>query len=172
MGEVKELKQELIDKLIELLEHEYKVYENIFRLSKDKTNIIVEGRVSELENVVKLEQALVMQISRIDKQREELLEEIAKEVQLGEGGLNVSELKKHSNESQCAKLEDYQQRMIDLVEQLNHANQLNSKLIRNSLEFIEFSLNIISEADLTSNNYGNKGDSSKTAKKNLFDVKL
>ncbi len=166
------MKQELIDKLIEILEHEYRVYENIHRISKDKTNIIVEGKVSELDNVVKLEQALVLQISRIDKQREEIIIQLSKEVQSDTQSLNISEIKKHANKEQNKKLEAYQNNMNNLVNELTHVNQLNSKLIKNSLEFIEFSLNLMSNADVVSNNYGQKGETSQKARKNRFDMKL
>lgn len=165
------MKQELIDKLIEILEHEYRVYENIHRISKDKTNIIVEGKVSELDNVVKLEQALVLQISRIDKQREEIISRLSNEVNAVES-LNISEIRKHANMEQNNKLEAYQNKMNSLVNELTHVNQLNSKLIKNSLEFIEFSLNLMSNADVVSNNYGQKGETSQKARKNRFDMKL
>lgn len=161
-----------MEKLIELLEHESKVYEDILRLSKDKTNIIVKGKVSGLENIVKLEQALVLQVSRIDKQREQLVVEFVHEIRSGENNLSISDLKKYANQEHGRRLEEYQSKMNGLVKELNHVNQLNSKLIKNSLDFIEFTLNIMSNADLTSNNYGNKGDSSKTERKNLFDMKL
>lgn len=166
------MKEDLINRLIELLEHEHKVYEGILKLSKDKTNIVVEGKVSELENMVKLEQALLLQISRIDKQREEILVKISSELKLKENGVSISEIKKHVSPEQHKKLENYQKKMTDMVNELNHVNQLNSRLIKNSLEFIEFSLNLVSNADLTSNNYSNKGDSSETERKNLFDMKL
>lgn len=166
------MKQELMNKIIELLEHEYRVYENILRMSKDKTNIIVEGKVKELENVVKLEQALVLQISRIDKQREEVVEQLSKEVNLKDKNLNISEIIQYGNEEQKKQLEEYKGRMSKLIEELAHTNQINSKLIENSLEYIDFSLNLMSNADVTSNNYGNKGDSTIRTRKNLFDMKL
>ncbi len=166
------MKRELIDKLLEVLEQEYKVYEDILRLSKDKTNIIVEGKVSELDNIVKLEQALVMQIARIDQKREEILQQICNETDSGEKTMNISEIKKHTSEAQSKRLEEYQGKMLGIVDELGHINKLNSKLIQNSLEFIEFSLNLMANADAASNNYGKKGDSSNKSRKNLIDMKL
>ena len=51
----------LINELISVLDQEARVYENILRMSKSKTNIIVEGKVAELDNMVKLEQSLILQ---------------------------------------------------------------------------------------------------------------
>ncbi len=166
------MKRELIDKLLEILEQEYTVYEDILRLSKDKTNTIIEGKVSELDNIVKLEQALVMQIARIDEKREEVLLQICNETNAGEKTMNISEIRKHTTEVQSKRLEEYQKRMLGIVNELGHINKLNSKLIQNSLEFIEFSLNLMANADAASNNYGKKGNSSDKSRKNLIDMKL
>lgn len=166
------MKQKLINKVIELLEAEYKVYEEMFRISKEKTNFIVEGKVSELDNIVKLEQAMVLQVSKIDKQREDALSQFSQLVGVGENGLNISEIKKHADEGQNRKLVRYQEEMTRLVKELSHINQLNAKLIKNSLDFIELSLNLISNADVSSNNYEKKGNASGKSNKNLFDMKL
>lgn len=166
------LEQLIIDKLITMLQNEYRVYEGILKLSKEKTNIIVEGRVSELENTVKLEQALVLQAGRIDKQRQEMMEQIAKEKNIQVNDVNISKIKKYANNTQKSSLEEYQNKILNIIKELNHINQLNSKLVKNSLEFIEFSLNLITEADVVSNNYGNTGDSALKSKKNFFDMKL
>jgi flagellar biosynthesis/type III secretory pathway chaperone len=162
------LNEILLKNLMSVLEQEYKVYEEILKLSKKKTDIIVEGRIAELDNVVKLEQALVAQISRIDTQRELVLNEIVPEKK----DINISELKSYADEAQKKSLEEYQKKLTQLIDEMKHVNQLNAKLINNSLEYIDFSLNLITNADATSNNYGNGGDNSQKARKNFFDMKL
>ena len=166
------MKQELIESLLELLESEYKIYEEILSLAKRKTDIVVQGKVSELDHIVKLEQALVLQISKIDKKRDELFQNSNSGDKINNKNWNVTELKKIASEEQSGKLQNYQDSMVNILSELNNVNQLNSKLITNSLEFIEFSLNLISTADITSNNYGNKGDTLNKEKKNLFDIRL
>ncbi|MGE4284523.1 MAG: flagellar export chaperone FlgN, partial [Clostridia bacterium] len=60
-----------INTLLDILEQQERVYESILKLAKDKTEVIVAGRIAELESLVKLEQALVVQIGRLEQQREE-----------------------------------------------------------------------------------------------------
>lgn len=158
--------------LLVILDDEYKIYEEILGVSKQKTQIIVEGKVSELDQMVKVEQALVMQISKIEKKRADLFDKLSQHTNLDKNNWNITELKKIATPEQQTRLQKYQEGMIGMVSELNHFNQLNSKLISNSLDFIEFSLNMISTADIASNNYGNKGDTLDKEKKNLFDVKL
>lgn len=165
-------KQELLDQLIDLLETEYNLHEEVLKISQKKTDIIIGGKVSELEGVVKLEQSFVAQESKINIKKEELVSQLSNETSLKEETWNVSELIKLSSPQQREKLKAYQVRMTNLIDQLNQSNQLNAKLIGNSLEFIEFSLNLVSSADVAGNNYGNKGDTLDKEKKNLFDMKL
>ena len=162
------LKEHQINDLVTVLEEEYKVYEDILKLSKQKTDIIVEGKVAELDNIVRLEQAFVQQIARIENHRERILNDILP----GKKDINMSELKKLSNNEQNKLLEAYQTKLTETVNELKRTNQLNAKLIKNSLEYIEFSINIMSNADVTSNNYGNVGADSKKTRRNFFDMKL
>jgi len=157
-----------MDNLLELLENEYAIYEEILSLSKKKTDIVVQGKVSELDHIVKLEQALVLQTSKIEKKKIEIMANFT----FDKRNWNITALKEFATPEQEKKLEDYQNNMKKLLTELNQVNQLNSKLITNSLEFIEFSLNLFSAADVTSNNYGSRGDSSNREKKNLFDIRL
>jgi len=166
------LEQDLIENFIQILEDENKIYQEILKLSKRKTEIVIEGKVSELEHIVKLEQALVLQISRIEKSRNEFFLKFSQEINFNKKTWNVSQLKKIAAPEQVKRLEKYQEGMASILSELDQVNQLNSKLIANSLEFIEFSLNMISSADIASNNYGNKGDTLNKEKRNLFDKRL
>ncbi|MGE5328923.1 MAG: flagellar protein FlgN [Deltaproteobacteria bacterium] len=166
------MKQEIVENFIQMLEAEHKIYEEILKLSKDKTQIIIEGKVSELDHIVKLEQAFVLQISKVEKSRNEFFLKFSQEINLNKKTWNVTELKKIASPEQVKRLEKYQQGMTGILSELAQVNQLNSKLISNSLEFIEFSLNIMSSADIASNNYGNNGDTLNKEKKNRFDIRL
>jgi flagellar biosynthesis/type III secretory pathway chaperone len=157
--------------LISLFENEYRVYESILKLSTQKTDIVVEGKVSELENIVKLEQALILQAGRIENQRQEKISHMLESLGLQTDNVNISALKEKATPQQKSLLEDYQNKLIDVVYRLNEVNQINAKLIKNSLDFIQFSLNLVAEADINGNNYGNAGVTKEKAKRNMFDIK-
>lgn len=163
--------QELLNRLVELLEHEYEIFQNLLELSQKKTDIIVEGKVSELDKLVKLEQSIVLQISKLEAEREEIVKKIAQEFKIEDANLKISELKKYVNEENMKILEEYQNKMMEVIDKLNHVNQLNSKLVKNALEYIEFSFNLLSNVN-SSHNYTDKGDISGNTRKNLLDIKL
>lgn len=162
----------IIKELIGVLSREAEVYEGILKLAQNKTDIIVGGKVSNLENITRLEQSLIFKIRDIEDEREELLGKLSKQLNVEPSEITVSELIKHLEKGQAVELERARQRIVSILNKLRNANELNAKLIRNSLEYIDFSINLISAVDSGNNNYGNSGQVKSTKKRNFFDVKL
>lgn len=162
----------MINELANILEQEARVYDSILNISKNKTKIIVEGKVTELENIVKLEQSLVLQIGRLENLREEIVEKCAEQLGVNPSDITVSELVKHLKGGNAQKLKASQQKMASTLSDLKNTNDLNSKLIKNSLDFINFSINLFVDAGAGSNNYGSTGQAADTSKRSFFDVKL
>lgn len=162
----------LVKELIEVLEQENKVYEDILKISKNKTSVIVEGKVKELENIVKLEQSLVLQMARLEGQRESIVDKVSQSLKIDAADLTITELAKHLENEEARKLKWVQDKLGNTLKELKDTNELNTKLIQNSLEYINFSVNLLSDASSGSNNYGNTGQVGESKKKNFFDVKL
>lgn len=160
------------DKLIEILEHEAGIYEDILRLSKNKTQFIVDGKVPELESMVKTEQALIVQMRELEEAREKAVEAISEELSAGPETLTVSQIIGAAEGERADRLKACQEAMKKKLEELRGTNELNSRLLQNSLEYIDFSINLIAAADAVGNNYGDRGQADGSKKKNFFDVKL
>jgi len=58
----------LINDLMDVLLQESKIYEDILEISKKKTDVIVKGKVSELESITNLEQSLIVKLENSKKQ--------------------------------------------------------------------------------------------------------
>jgi hypothetical protein len=84
----------------------------------------------------------------------------------------VSELIKHVNKQNAVRLKGYQEKLSKTVGELKNSNDLNSKLIKNSLDFINFSISLVTEVGAANNNYGSSGQVGGSKKRSLFDVKL
>lgn len=162
----------MINELILVLDQEAKVYDDILKISKNKTNIIVEGKVSDLESIVKMEQALVLQMARIETMREKLVDKLSKELNIKPSETTITEILRHVKSTEAEKLKDCQLNMTNVLSDLKKTNELNSKLIKNSLDFINFSINLISAVDIGTNNYGTGGQTNDSKKRNFFDMKL
>lgn len=162
----------VLNELMDVLEKETALYEDILKISRNKTRVVVEGKIQELDSIVKVEQNIVLQIGRLEDKREELVARIRTELGLDSEQITISEIVKHVPEEQAVSLKASQEKMVNTLGELKNVNDLNSKLIRNSLDYIDFSVNLISAADISSNNYGESGQVNETKKRNLFDVKL
>lgn len=162
----------LIDRLIEILGKETAVYEGVLKLSKNKTDVIVAGKVTELESITKLEQSIILKLGKLEEEREELVGKLADELHVKSSEITLAGLMKMLPKDQAVKLEKCHNSLPKIVNDLREANVLNSKLIRNSLDYIDFSVNILTNAGTTGNIYGNSGQSSDPKKRNFFDMKL
>lgn len=161
-----------VDNLVKVLEQQADIYNLLLVKSKEKTDVIVNGKVDELDKITKLESSLVTDIAKLEREREALVNKIAEEMNVPSEQLTMSELIKRLDKSDAEKLEKLRDRISGILNELKHANELNSRLIKNSLEYVEFSLNILSAAHVTDNNYGNSGKVSGLKNRSFFDVKL
>ena len=162
----------LVNGLIEVLNQEAGLYGQILEISKGKTDIIIKGRVSELEKVVKLEQSLVLQIGKLEDSREDMTAKLSDKLGLKLPQVTLTGLAKSLQSDQANKLKVVREDIGKIMIELRDTNKLNSKLIKNSLEYIDFSLNLMAVAGTTSNNYGSSGRMNDLKKRNFFDLKL
>ena len=163
---------QMVDQLLEILEQEVKGYNEMLELSKNKRDVIIKGKADELQNIVEAEQSLVMQMGKLEAFREELTGKISRDIGLEPSELTISEMKKHFPEVYKEKATDYQEKLSATLKELKEINDLNSKLIKNSLEFVNFMINLYTSSSVGSNNYVNTGTIKETGNKSLFDVKL
>lgn len=161
-----------VNELIGLLAEQARIYDDILKISKDKTDIIIKGKVSELESIVNLEQSLVIRMGKLETKRENIVNGIAKELDIEPEVLSLSEMVKYMDSEQAEKLEDFRNSLTNTLDELKGTNELNSKLIENSLEYINFSINLISSVDTGENNYGKSGVVNDGKKKSYLDIKL
>ena len=162
----------LVDKLIEILNKETALYEGILKLSKNKTDVIVEGKVTELEGLTKFEQSTILQLGKLEEEREKLVDKLAEQLKVKVSDINLTSLEKLVPKEQAEKLKICHEKLPKVINNLSEANTLNAKLIRSSLDYIDFSVNVLTNAEATGNNYENSGQSSDSKKRNFFDMKL
>ncbi len=168
----KNIDRESVNELIKVLGQETELYSEILNITKNKTNTIVEGKVAELENMVKLEQSLLLKMGKLETLREQLLDKISAQIGVKPSELTLSQLYKHLDEQDVEALKKHQNKMTAIVSEVKNSNDLNSKLIKNSLDYINFSINLLTEMNSVNNSYGFDGNSSNSKKRNIFDVKL
>ena len=135
----------LIEELIKVLGDEEKIYAEIIPLAEKKTRIIVNNDLQSLTGITEEEQLLVGKISKLEKKRREVIRNIGIVMNKKESELNfitiIESLKGQEKEQEeLKKLHDRLKSTIELLSVLNERNQM---LIKQSLEMIDFDINLL-----------------------------
>lgn len=162
----------LVDGLIDVLKNEEELYRDILKASHEKTDIIVKGDIAELEKATREEQIKIFQLADLEDIREKIIAKLALQYGKKPFEMNVTMLKSLLPQDRAQKLEDTNIKLLKVLNEIKEVNNLNAKLIKNSLEYIDFSMNLLSGAELTGSTYGNSGQTGDVRKRNFFDVKL
>lgn len=163
---------ENVNKLIEVLDRQGEIYQDLLDVTKNKKDVIVAGKVLELENITKLEQTLIFKMGDLEEEVEKTSDLVVKELAINDKQINISTIAKHLKGEQRTKLEEQRDHILSIVNEINHLNQLNAQLISSSLDFINFSFNLLNNANSDANaGYQQSGDI-KVNKASFFDKKL
>lgn len=159
-----------MEKLINILEEELGLYKKILEVSNNKTALLKNNKVSELETTTKEEENLVASVIEKEKVRIQEVKNICKRYGKPEKSLKIEELCEFIDDSK-EELMNLKSEIIKVLEELKNVNKINSVLINSSLEYINFTVNMLTETSKKPT-YEAKGQQSSQAQRNLFDVKL
>ena len=148
----------LIEELIDILTKENNEYEKLLELSKQKSAVITRRDILALEKITDDEQTVVTTIGNLDSKRAQVTRDIAdvinKDVETLKLSVLIELLAKQPEEQR--KLSEIHDRLKVTVESVRAINENNRQLIDQSLEMVEFDLNMMRamrQAPET-NNYG------------------
>ncbi|WP_434577717.1 flagellar protein FlgN [Thermoanaerobacterium thermosaccharolyticum] len=142
-----------INDLIDVLNGEMLLYKDLLDISSKKTDVIIHGKIQELDNMTKVEGSIICRLSKLEEEREKILSGYD-----DTGEITISELCKMLPEDDAKKLKKIQKEFESLLKALNERNDLNKSLLQQSIEFVNYSLSIISNNLIEDNGiYGDNG---------------
>lgn len=161
----------LIDNLITTLQTENDEYQTLLGLSMEKTGIIVKGDVEALNIMVEKEQEIVERINVLEKKRTEATKDIALVLNKDPKTLTLTVLtdllKGQKKESDALK--EVHDKLSATMAQMVKVNEHNKVLLQESIEMVQFEMNLIqsmkqgpsnanySGMDYANNDYGMNG---------------
>jgi ABC-type phosphate transport system auxiliary subunit len=166
----------LIETFIDVLNQEEAEYEKLLELSEYKTSIIVKNDVDELQTVLLKEQALLDSIDRIEEKRSESVKDICDVLNLKASDTKLEDIVRmlEKQPKEHRQLEELQARLKKTMGQLMKINENNKVLVRDSLDMVEFELNLAKNAMLapqTANYSGSSYDNNVVQTVSGFDAK-
>lgn len=164
-----------IEKLIKILKGEYEIYQQLYRLSEEKQQIIIDNEVDDLLDIIEEEQAKIKKIDTLEEQRIEILQQIAKENSFAEDELSFAKLMKIIPDQQDkSELKNIRQQILDLLEDIRDINETNANLIEESLKLNNYTLQLLTESNISKGNtYQKSGqqDQSDKQQQSIIDQK-
>jgi flagellar biosynthesis/type III secretory pathway chaperone len=142
-------------RLLGLLKEEMAIYEILLELATKKTDIIIHGKIKELDETVQMERNFIKKLVELEEKRESTLKEMGK----GEG-VTISEVIKSLPLEEAMEFNNVKERLSAVLKELEQRNDLNMALIEQALEYVNYSIKAISEAlEEDKGIYGEKGSS-------------
>ncbi len=135
----------LMENLIEVLNKQYTEYERLLVLSEQKTPVIVKGDLENLAKITDEEQNVVAIVNQYDKEREEVMKDIANVINKDVEGLKINDLARmlSSRPEEQRMLTEIQDKLRSVAIRMKRVNEQNKELLENSLEMIAFDMNLL-----------------------------
>ncbi len=122
------------DPFYSMLEESIVLYSNMLDFEKSKYQVIVQKDITQLEEMLKVEQAMIMKASVLEKNRSSL------QTQLGEEGLTLLEMAQAAQPDDKERLLSYRQNLLGMLESIKEINAKSLQLVELRLKNSEATL--------------------------------
>jgi flagellar biosynthesis/type III secretory pathway chaperone len=160
------------DKLISSLAELAVVYRIIVEISQKKKQALISADVEELDRLIKQEEALILQIGKQEIARNQITLDLASVYGLSAKEFTLAKAKELGGAEVAAQLQVVENELTSIIGDLAPLNKTNSELIQQSLNYVNYSLNLLTQ-NSAGTNYAAKGaDKSAPRSKTLIDAKV
>lgn len=130
--------------LIQTLEKMLLLHKSVNQLAKQKTEMLKTGDTDALNNLLKEERKHIQAIQKFESDRQKASEEfLAKFEQVDKNNLTISECINFANPTEKQKLNQLKSELQTQIKALKGQNELNQQLIKQSLQFVNLSLDLL-----------------------------
>ncbi len=163
---------QLSEQLARILEREQVIYGEVLDLAEKKKKIIIDGKLKELEVITRRETEIVGILIKLENLRSQTSEQLAAE----KGVLMLSSIRDLLpllDPQDQLYISSLQAQLKGTITALQNANELNGKLLKQSLELVDFNLNLISSIGNVSGGYtAEASEKGELRRPTLFDAKI
>ncbi|MDK2903478.1 MAG: hypothetical protein PWQ93_1397 [Clostridiales bacterium] len=150
-----------IKQLVSILQGETEIYDQMLELCREETKVLVAGNVKRLDEIVKIQTDLIKQVGIYEMQRVECVNCIADELHLESDKITVSTLAERLDDHESLELKSIQEHLSAVLAEFRDLNEMNSQLIKNSIDFIDYTLGLLLDV-AEEINYDAEGKTHKT----------
>lgn len=129
--------------LIDILDRQRELYRKLLEIAKAKQPVLVKGDLAALEKFTKQEEQIVVQVGKLEEQRSRVHQALANHFHVPEAEITLSELVSRVGTEVSDRLSQVGDGLKNILSELKDVNSLNSELVKQSLDYIEFTVNLI-----------------------------
>lgn len=163
----------VVQELVKILQEMTSIHHQLLELAHFKKDILVKNDVAELNATVNKETKLLKQLIELEEKRKFETDRYV----VGKGyrphpSITVAELVRITTRADDkTSLTDAQEALLNVIKELDKANRLNQELAKQSMAFIDYSLNILAGVEMESTYHNPQQQSSSVQRKSFFDTK-
>lgn len=168
----------LIEEFVSVMESEDRIYKELIPLAERKTKIIIDNDLQALQDITGQEQMMIEKINALERKREEVIVNIGTVINRKPAELSMKTVIKilEKQPAEQKKLTIIHDSLKSSLKRLDQLNERNKSLIQQSLEMIEFNMNLIQSTRMSpgTNNYNKSASSSwgaQAEQTGMFDAK-
>ena len=134
----------LINELLTVLNEQAENYENLLALSREKHQVLVENDVKSLQKITNVENIIVGNNQRLEKKRVKIIADISTVLGKNESDMTLTLLAKLiEQQDEHPALVEITHRLRATVEELKEINESNKTLLAFSLDYVDFTMNLV-----------------------------
>lgn len=135
-----------ISTIIDTLQKQLSLYEKLLECEESKKPLILKNEIVQLNVITQKEKLLTAQADELETSRLLMTARYFKEIGFRNRSGVLSDLIKSVNKpDEKRQLLELHERLTSILKQLKQVNEANQQLIKQSLDFINFSINLMIE---------------------------
>ena len=143
-----------IDPLLEAMKELKIAHEDLLNIANTKTKVLIDGDMEALQKLLMEERKSIKVLEKLERKRQSEASLYQQEHQLTDEEMTVSALLENLTDEEVQnRLEGLAIELIELVTELKQVEDTNKTLLEQSMQFVQFSIDLMSPS-LNKLNYG------------------
>jgi len=137
-----------IDNLTKIMDQEIQNFKQLLKYEKLKNSVIINHEIEKLKKLSSDEEEILDKVVELEKEREIVVKELYKKYHVKEKKVLSSLLKVLPDDDNTKDdLKEKKNELVRNIKDLKRINEINNKLMKDSIKFFNYAVNSIQELD-------------------------
>lgn len=149
--------KEYVVPFISLLAEYIEIYKQLVTLAQEKTQVLVAGDIKKLDRLLAQETELLLLAGKLENQRKQTVEVWAKAAQWPNVDITIEYIIMQLPAPEQEAVRSKSVELKHVIDELRNINATNGELIEKALQFVNYSLELMTGGDAGGMTYGANG---------------